>query len=191
MEINAIAIESQNIINMHEDTIEKLESLSNYLREALDEEQTTKKALEEIFTIKMSRVKKDHDRALEVANDLKLKNDKLGFVHTKLTESHEQLKASYLKEHSKLPSPLDFANNDACVTNSTSCEALILKENVELRAQLDLLTSNYGKLEESHGKLSSSHEDLLASHDRLKLAHEAIMSKVTSCESHVDIGTTS
>ena len=53
-----------------------------------------------------------------------------------------------------------------------------------------MLTSNYGILEESHGKLSSSHEDLLASHDRLKLAHEAIMSKVTSCEPHVDISTT-
>jgi hypothetical protein len=90
-----------------------------------------------------------------------------------------------------LPSPLDIAKYDACATNSTSCEASILKENVELRAQLELLTSNYGKLEERHGKLSSSHEDLLASHDRLKLAHEAIMSKVTSCEPHVDISTTS
>ena len=67
---------------------------------------------------------------------------------------------------------------------------IALKENVELRAQLDFLTSNYGKLEESHGKLSSSHEDLLISHDRLKLAHEAIMSKVTSCEPLEDIGTT-
>jgi hypothetical protein len=80
--------------------------------------------------------------------------------------------------------------NDACATNYTSCEASIFKDNVELRAQLDLLTSKYGKLEESHGKLSSSHEDLLASHDLLKLAHEAIMSKVTSCEPHVDISTT-
>ncbi len=71
-----------------------------------------------------------------------------------------------------LPSLLDMSCDDACATNSTYCEAAILKENVELRAQLELLTSNYGKLEENHGKLSSSHEDLLASHDRLKLAHE-------------------
>src|SRR5664279_185713 len=35
--------------------------------------------------------------------------------------------------------------NDACATNSTSCEASILKENVELRAQLELLTSNHRK----------------------------------------------
>ena len=33
--------------------------------------------------------------------------------------------------------------NDACATNSTSCEASILKENVELRAQLEMLTSKY------------------------------------------------
>ena len=66
---------------------------------------------------------------------------------TKLTESHEQLKASYLKEHAKLPSSLDIVNDDAYATNSNSCEASILKQNVELRAQLNLLTSNYGKLE--------------------------------------------
>jgi hypothetical protein len=218
VEILSFAIESQKLIEMHEETIYKMEghareyadenlSLSN----ALEEEQTTKEDLEETFTLELSSVKEDYDRALEVANDLKLKNDKLVFVHaelledfehlkngsrdiesvlTKLTESHEQLKASYLKEHSKLPSPLDVVNNDACATNSTSCEASILKENVELSVQLDLLTSHYGKLEESHGKLSSSHEDLLASHDLLKLAHEAIMSKVTSCEPHVDISTT-
>jgi chromosome segregation ATPase len=107
-----------------------------------------------------------------------------------LTESHEQLKASNSNELTKLPSSLSNSD-DACATNSTSYEASILKENVELRAQLDLLTTNYGKLEENIGKLSSSHEDLLASHDRIKLAHESIMSKVTSSEPHMDICTTS
>ena len=102
-----------------------------------------------------------------MANIIKTKNDKLEVVHAKLledfehlengswvikgeliklTESHAQLKASYLKELAKLPSPL-VIHDDACTTNSISCEASILKENVELRAQLDLLTSNYGKLE--------------------------------------------
>ena len=81
--------------------------------------------------------------------------------------------------------------SNACTTNSISCEASILKENVELRDQLALLTSNYGILEESHEKLSSSHEDLLVSPDRLKLAHETIKTKVTSCESHVDISSSS
>jgi hypothetical protein len=89
-----------------------------------------------------------------------------------------------------LPYTLSISDN-ACATNSTSHEVSILKENVELRVQLALQTSNYGKLEESHGNLSCSHEDLLASHDRLKLDHEAIMSKVTSSEPHVDICTSS
>ena len=66
-----------------------------------------------------------------------------------------------------------------------------MKENVELRAQLDLLTSNYGKLEENHVMLTSSHADLLTSHNVQKLAHEAIITKVTSSEPHVDNGTTS
>ena len=80
--------------------------------------------------------------------------------------------------------------NDACATNSTSCEASTLKENVELRAQLALLTSNYRKLEENHEKLLGSHNDLLISYDGLKLALEASITKVTSCEPHVDISTT-
>ena len=82
-------------------------------------------------------------------------------------------------------------DNDAYATNSISCEASILKENVELRTQLDLLTKNYGKLEESHEKLSGTYEDLLISHDGLKLAHEAMVTKEKSCESHVDISTSS
>jgi hypothetical protein len=88
----------------------------------------------------------------------------------------------------KLSSPI-ANDNDACATKSTLSEASILKENVELRAQLELLTSKYGELEESHEKLSSSNEDLLVSHARLKLAHEVISTKVTSCEPHVGTST--
>ena len=87
-----------------------------------------------------------------------------------------------------MPSPL-VVNDDACATNSITCEASILKENVELRAQLELLSSNYGKLEEIHEKLSSSHDDLLVSHNVLKIAHEAIIAKVTSSEPHADTST--
>jgi hypothetical protein len=108
--------------------------------------------------------------------------------------SHNEIIAKLTKEHdlplAKLSSPI-ANDNDACATNSTSYEASILKENVELRAQLELLTSKYGKLEESHEKLSSSDDDLLVSHARLKLAHEAISTKVTSCEPHVGTSTTS
>src|SRR3954468_13608168 len=78
--------------------------------------------------------------------------------------------------------------DDSCATNSISCEASLLKENVELKAQLELITSKYGKLEENHEKLSSSHDDILVSHNVLKLAHEAKISKLVP---HADISTTS
>ena len=71
--------------------------------------------------------------------------------------------ASFKEELAKMSSSIPNGN-DACSTNRTSCEASILKENVEFRAQLELLTSKYGKLEESHEKLSISNDDLLASY---------------------------
>jgi hypothetical protein len=43
-----------------------------------------------------------------------------------LTESHEQLKASNSNYLTKLPSTLSISD-DACATNSTSCETSILK----------------------------------------------------------------
>jgi hypothetical protein len=104
---------------------------------------------------------------------------------TKLSKSHEELQATHAE--SLVSTCSSHIDNDACATNSILCEASILKENVELRTQLDLLTSNYRKLEESHKKLSGTHDDLLISHDGLKLAHEAMATKVKSCESHVDL----
>ncbi|KAK1645953.1 hypothetical protein QYE76_063758 [Lolium multiflorum] len=200
MKILAFAIESTKTIEKMEEHEREYANEIATLSEALEEQQTTNESLEETFTLELSKVKESRDRALEVAHDFQIKNDELVIAHAKLledfellkngsraieseliklTESHEQFKALNLIELAKLPSPCAIIDN-ACATNSTSCEASILKENVELRAQLALLTSNYEKLEESHGKLSSSHDDLLVSHDLLKLAHEAIMSKVKS-----------
>ncbi|KAE8815969.1 hypothetical protein D1007_06507 [Hordeum vulgare] len=225
LEIMSIATEGKKYIEEleahleeHEATIDTMEGHEHdyaneiaELSQALDNEQTTKEYLEETFALELSRLKGSYDRALEVANDFRTKNDKLEVAHAKLledyehlengsraiksslielTESHAQLEASYAEELAKLPSPL-IVNNDACATNYTSCEASILKENVELRGQVKLLSSNYGKLEESHVMLTSSHDDLLVSHNVLKLAHETITTKVTSREPHVDNGTTS
>jgi hypothetical protein len=39
------------------------------LKEALEEEQTTKESLEETFTLELSKIKKSYDRTLVVAND--------------------------------------------------------------------------------------------------------------------------
>jgi len=192
-EILAIATESEKIIEKHEDTIFNMQDHARdyadeiaELKEALYEEQTTKESLEETFTLELSKVKKSHEGALEVANALEIKYNELEVSHAKLLEDFELLKI----ELTKLPSPLDIID-DACATNSTPCEASIIKENVELRAQLELLTSKYGKLKETHEKLSSSNEDLLVSHARLELAHEAISTKVTSCEPHAATSTIS
>ena len=88
-------------------------------------------------------MRESHDRAVEVANDFETKNEKLQVAHAKLledfghlengsrvikgeliklTESHAQLEASYLKELAKLPPPI-VVNDDACATNSITCEA--------------------------------------------------------------------
>jgi hypothetical protein len=124
------------------------------LKEALEEEQTTKESLEETFVQELSKIKKSHDITLVVANDFEIKYEELIDTYVKLledfellkndsrvvssepiilTELHEQLKASNSNELTKVPSPLDIIDN-ACTTNSTSCEASILRENVELRA---------------------------------------------------------
>jgi hypothetical protein len=169
-----------------EEQLESIEKSYNKiiakLTKRCDLAQASNKSLEETFTLDLSKVEKTRDRALEMAIDLKIKYNELNVMYT-------QLNAHCTKDLAKMSSPI-IIDNDACATNSTSCEASILKENVELKAQLDLLTSKYGMLEESHEKLSSSNDDLLASYARLKLAHEACSSKVTSCEPHVDISTT-
>ena len=182
--------EEQETVASLEEQLQTLEVSQNEIFAKLTKERDHAKAKLKLLKNEKSKVGVGHDKLVKDLDDLDKAHKALESEHSILTKSYEQLQASYLKEHAMLPSLLDMSCDDACATNSTSCEASILKENVELRAQLDLLTSNYGKLEENHGKLSSSHEDLLASHDRLKLAHEAIISKATPCEPHVDTSTT-
>src|SRR4051812_3957962 len=163
LEILNYAIEGNDLIKEQENLIdEQFARERKYANEiaqlngSLEEEQNTKESLEETFTLELSRVKEYHDRELVVANSFKFKNNELEVSYAKLvedfklldngsrvvkreliklTESHEQLKASYSKELAKLPSPL-ANNDDACATNSISCEASILEENVELRINL-------------------------------------------------------
>ncbi|KAK1629509.1 hypothetical protein QYE76_003824 [Lolium multiflorum] len=173
--------EEQETVASLEEQLETLEVSQNEIVSKLTKERDHAKAQVKMLKKENSKVGVGHDKLVKDLDDLDKAHKVLESEHSILTKSHEKLQASYLKEHAMLPSLLDMSCDDACATNSTFCEASILKENVELRAQLELLTRNYGKLEENHGKLSSSHEDLLASHDRLKLAHEAIISKATPC----------
>ena len=128
-----------------------------------------------------------HCKLKEDFEHLDLGHKNVKEVLTKLSRSHEELQATH--EKSLVSTSSSHIVNNACTINPILCEASILKENGELSAQLDSLTSNYGKLEVIHEKLSSTHEDLLNSHDRLKLAHEAMVTKVKYYESHVDIST--
>src|SRR3954468_20171989 len=106
MEIMSIAIEGKKYIEElkahieeNEATIEKMESHErDYaneiadLSQALECEQTTKESLEETFVLELSKVKGSLDRAIEVANSIKTKHDKLVVVHAKLLEDFENLK---------------------------------------------------------------------------------------------------
>ncbi|KAE8808549.1 hypothetical protein D1007_14936 [Hordeum vulgare] len=136
LEIMSIATEGKKYIEEleahleeHEATIETMQGHERdyaneiaELSQALDNEQTTKESLEETFALELSRLKGSYDRALEVANNFRTKNDKLQVAHAKLledyehlgngsraiksslielTESHAQLEASYAKELAK------------------------------------------------------------------------------------------
>ena len=149
------------------------------LEDALEEQQETRVSLEE----KLESIEESHNEI--IAKLIKERDHAIAKYKVAKKEN-----ASFKEELSKFSSSISNVN-DACYTNSTYCEASILKENVELKAQLVLLTSKYGKLEEINEKLSSSNEDLLSSHSKLRLALEAITTKVTSSDPHVDNGTTS
>ncbi|KAE8774012.1 hypothetical protein D1007_53711 [Hordeum vulgare] len=128
------------------------------------------------------KLKRDFEVLLLECNNVKGELIKTSKIYEELQSTHKKSLFATYSSH---------IVDDTCTSNSTSFEVSTLKENVELCAQLDLLTSNYGKLEENHVMLTSSHADLLTSYNVQKLAHEAIITKVTSSEPHVDNGTTS
>jgi hypothetical protein len=132
----------------------------------------------------------EHKKTIKELNSL-VNEGKLRFNLLKQDLSEENHTNSSLSQSIKSYELTNAKSiNDSCATNSTFCEASILKENVELRAQLELLTSNYKKLDESHEKLLGSHGDLLISYNGLKLAHEASITEKTSYEPRLDISTT-
>ncbi|KAE8787509.1 hypothetical protein D1007_38506 [Hordeum vulgare] len=105
MEIMSIANEGKKYIEEleahleeHEATIETMKGHERdyadeitQLSQALKNEQTTKESLEETFALELSRLMEYHDRALEVANDFRTKNDKLKVAHAELLEDYEHL----------------------------------------------------------------------------------------------------
>ncbi|KAE8788854.1 hypothetical protein D1007_37040 [Hordeum vulgare] len=126
------------------------------------------------------KLKEDFELLLLECNNVKGEIIKISKIYEDLQSTHEKSLIATYSSH---------IVDDTCASNPTSFEASTLKENVELCAQLDFLTSNCGKLEESRENLSSTHEDLLISYNELKLALETMAVKVKSCESHVNIST--
>ncbi|KAE8773534.1 hypothetical protein D1007_54222 [Hordeum vulgare] len=114
------------------------------------------------------KLKRDFEVLLLECKNVKGELVKTSKIYEELQSTHEKSLIATYSSH---------IVDDTCTSNPISFEVLTLKENVELRAQLDLLTSNYGKLEENHVMLTSSHADLLTSHNVQKLAHEAIITK--------------
>jgi hypothetical protein len=121
-EIMSCDTESTKLIEMKEDKIDKMFALEREyandihdLKYALEEEQEVRVSLEE----KLESIEESCD---EIISKLTRECD-LALAKLSATIAHD---------------------NDACATNSISCEASILKENVELRAQLEFLTSKLG-----------------------------------------------
>jgi predicted transglutaminase-like protease len=52
-----------------------------------------------------------------------------------------------------------------CATNVSTCAALLEKENVNLKAQLEVVTSKLVKIQKDHENLKCSHENWQASHE--------------------------
>ena len=102
------------------------------LEDALEKEQETRPSLEE----KLESIEESHN---EIIAKL-IKEHDHAIAKYKFTKKEN---ASFKEELAKFFSSIPNVN-DACATNSTSCEASILKEDVELRAQLELLTASMG-----------------------------------------------
>nr|XP_040258503.1 translation initiation factor IF-2-like [Aegilops tauschii subsp. strangulata] len=110
IEGNKYIEESESHLEEHEVTIDKMEGhecdYSNEiadLSQSLELEKTTKESLEETFAVELSKIKESSDRALEVANDFKTKNDKLEVANVKLLEDFEHLENGSRSNPRKIP----------------------------------------------------------------------------------------
>ncbi|KAE8799457.1 hypothetical protein D1007_25228 [Hordeum vulgare] len=141
----------------HEATIERMEDHEcDYVNEfaelsqALENEQTTKESLEETFALELSRLKESHDRALEVANDFRTKNDKLevSMLNSLRTVSISKMAQGLLRVRSS-NSPSLMLNLKRHMLKS------LPKEIEELKAQVSSLKKDLEKTREGMSTLSN------------------------------------
>ncbi|KAE8781644.1 hypothetical protein D1007_45169 [Hordeum vulgare] len=130
----------------HNDLFDYEQSKSEQLEHELDKAHQTCRDLrssKEEIEIAHRKLKEDFELLILECNNVKGELIKISKIYEELQSTHEKSQIATYSSH---------IVDDTCASNSTSFEASTLKENVELCAQLDLLTNNYGKLEESREK---------------------------------------
>ena len=70
------------------------------------------------------------------------------------------------------------------VTNSSSSVSQLEKENFELKARLDELSSKYNVLQANYVHLKCSHEKVVESSIMLEVAHEVVITSVKFSQPH-------
>jgi hypothetical protein len=86
-------------------------------------------------------------RKIKELKALNKEHGELKHSHISLIDKHENLEKEY-----------------TCATNVSSCVDPIEKENANLKAQLEVLTSKHVKMQKNYEMLKCSHEDLQDAH---------------------------
>jgi predicted nuclease with TOPRIM domain len=92
-----------------------------------------------------------------------------------LHEEHEKLKHSHTSLIGKLE---NLEKKYACATNVSSCVDPLVKENANLKTQLEVLTSKHVKLQKDHEVLKCSHDNLQDEHAMLQVSHEVVVTSI-------------
>jgi hypothetical protein len=72
----------------------------------------------------------------------------------------------------------------ACVINVSFCVYPLEKENANLKAQLEVLTSKHVKMQKDYEMLECSYEDLQDAHVMLQVSYEVVVTSVKHFQSH-------
>jgi hypothetical protein len=104
---------------------------------------------------------------IEELKALNEEHEKLKHSHTSLIDKHENLEKEY-----------------ACATNVSSCGDPLEKENVTLKAQLEVLTSKHVKMQRNYEMLKCSHEYLQDVHVMLQVSHKVVVTSVKHFQPH-------
>jgi hypothetical protein len=105
---------------------------------------------------------------IEELNTLNEEHEKCKHYHTSLIGKHENLEKEY-----------------ACATNVSSCVDPLEKENANIKAQLEVLTSKHMKMQKDYEMLKCSHEDLQDAHVMLQMSHEVVVTLVKYSPSYI------